>query len=47
MKTKHELVSKKLLSYQQRISFLLEMLNEMNEQMLQVRLKELAEEERV
>ena len=47
LKTNPELVGTKLLSYKQRISILLEMLNEINEKMLQVRIKELAEEERV
>ena len=46
LKDNPELVGKKLFSCQQRISFLLELLNEMNEQMLELRLKELAEEER-
>ena len=45
LKTNPDLVARKLISSQQRISFLLELLNEMNEQMLQIRLKELAEEE--
>ena len=47
LKTNPELVGRKLISYQQRISFLLEMLNEMNGQMLQVRLRELGEKGRV
>ena len=46
LKANPELVAKKLFSCQQRISFLLELLNEMNEQMLQIRLKELAEEDK-
>ena len=43
--TNPELMGKKLMSYQQRIRLLLARLNQMNAQMLQVRLKELKETE--
>ena len=47
VETRPELVGEKLFASQQRVDMLLGLLNEMNEKMLQVRLKELSEVERV
>lgn len=46
LETRPELVGEKLFAYQQRIDMLLGLLNEVNEKMLQIKLKELAEAER-
>lgn len=47
LENRPELVGEKLFAYQQRVNMLLGLLNEMNEQMLQIRIKELAEMERI
>lgn len=46
VETRPDKAVERLHSYQQRMNILLEMLNEMNQEMLQVRLKELSEKER-
>ena len=47
MESRPELVAEKLLTCQQRLTILLQLLNEMNEEMLQIRLKESQEIDRV
>ncbi len=46
LETRPELVGEKLFASQQRVDMLLGLLNEMNQQMIQIRLEELAEAER-